>query len=206
MAQLSAEFCIIWVASNYFYNAGLATTSVSASTVLSNSSSIFVYLFGLCLLAGSSFSPLKAFIVLVSFSGIILVTFATAKDGDSKKSSFKGDLFSLFSAMCYGLYATWLKKRVTNEEHFPFSYFLGFVGLFNVIFLWPFFFILHFTGVETFAWPNKTALSELVVNAIIGTVISDYCWARSVVLLGPLMTTMGIALTIPISMIVDSFT
>jgi solute carrier family 35 protein F5 len=45
----------------------------------------------------------------------------------------------------------------------------------------------------------------LIINAILGTVISDYCWAKSVVLLGPLITTLGITLTIPISMVVDSF-
>lgn len=43
----------------------------------------------------------------------------------------------------------------------------------------------------------------LTVNAIIGTVISDYCWARSVVLLGPLITVLGITLTFPISLTID---
>jgi len=33
--------------------------------------------------------------------------------------------------------------------------------------------------------------------------ISDYCWARSVVLLGPLITTLGITLTFPISLFID---
>ena len=45
----------------------------------------------------------------------------------------------------------------------------------------------------------------MTLNAVVGTVISDYCWARSVVLLGPLLTTLGMALTIPFSMVVDSF-
>ena len=45
----------------------------------------------------------------------------------------------------------------------------------------------------------------MTINAIIGTVISDYCWAKSVVLLGPLITTLGITMTIPISMVVDNF-
>ncbi len=41
------------------------------------------------------------------------------------------------------------------------------------------------------------------MNAIFGTVISDYCWARSVVLLGPLVTCLGITLTFPISLTID---
>ena len=68
----------------------------------------------------------------------------------------------------------------------------------------PIFFILHYTGVEPFELPNKAALVALSVNAVIGTVISDYAWARSVVLMGPLLTTLGIACTMPISMIVDA--
>lgn len=63
---------------------------------------------------------------------------------------------------------------------------------------------MHYTGLETFELPNNKALIALTVNAVIGTVISDYAWARSVVLMGPLLTTLGIALTIPISMIVDA--
>ena len=97
-----------------------------------------------------------------------------------------------------------LKVRVPDEETFNFSYFLGFVGLFNTILLLPLFPILALTKIETFAWPNGKALASMTLNAIIGTVISDYCWARSVVLLGPLQTTLGIALTIPLSIIVDS--
>ena len=116
-------------------------------------------------------------------------------------------MLSLLSAVCYGLYAVLLKRRIPpeDEENFKFSYFLGFVGLFNMVLLLPVFPILHYSGVETFQWPNHAALAEMTLNAVIGTVISDFCWAKSVVLLGPLITTLGIALTIPISMVVDSF-
>ena len=71
--------------------------------------------------------------------------------------------------------------------------------------LLPLFFILNSTGVEPFEWPNRDALYALTLNAILGTVISDYCWAKAVVHLGPLIVTLGIALTIPVSMVVDSF-
>lgn len=111
------------------------------------------------------------------------------------------------AAMVYGLYAVILKKRVPEEieQNFEFSYFLGFVGLFNSIGLIPLFPILNYSGIETFEWPNTKVLEGLTINAILGTVISDYCWAKSVVLLGPLMTTLGITLTIPISMLFDAY-
>jgi solute carrier family 35, member F5 len=109
--------------------------------------------------------------------------------------------------MFYGLYATILKLRIPESEEadFKVSYFLGMVGLFNSVLLIPVFVVLNYTGVEPFEWPNHQALEALILNAILGTVISDYCWAKSVTFLGPLLTTLGIALTIPVSMIVDSF-
>mmetsp|Transcript_24698 Transcript_24698/g.38436 ORF Transcript_24698/g.38436 Transcript_24698/m.38436 type:complete len:124 (+) Transcript_24698:391-762(+) len=71
--QLSMEFMILWFCANYFYNLGLANTTVSSSSVLCNTSSIFVYIIGLCLLPGIKFSAAKAFMVLFSFCGIVLV-------------------------------------------------------------------------------------------------------------------------------------
>jgi solute carrier family 35 protein F5 len=38
---------------------------------------------------------------------------------------------------------------VGNEDRVNMPLFFGLVGLFNVMFLWPGFFILHFTGIET---------------------------------------------------------
>ena len=73
IGRISLEFCIIWVASNYFYNASLGKASVSTSTVLSNSSSIFVYLFSLRLMKDVSFSMSRAVAVLLSFTGIVLI-------------------------------------------------------------------------------------------------------------------------------------
>ena len=67
----------------------------------------------------------------------------------------------------------------------------------------PLFFIFDWIGIEEFEWPNRETLLLLTTNAIIGTVISDYCWARSVVLLGPLITAIGITLTFPISLTLD---
>ena len=161
------------------------------------------------MLKGIDFDPVKALSVLLSFSGIAIIALSDTQGQDSKgqDDTFKGNLLSLLSATFYGLYAVILKKRVPEEEEsdFKFSYFLGFVGLFNAVCLIPVFPILNVADIEKFEWPNKTATEGMLLNAVLGTVISDYCWAKSVVLLGPLLTTLGIALTIPISMIVDGF-
>ena len=109
--KISLEFMILWFGANYFYNSGLASTSVSSSTVLCNSSSIFVYLTGLCLLKGVKFDLIKAIMVLASFGGIVIITLADNYD-NSQKDSIKGDILSLLSALFYGAYAVILKKRI----------------------------------------------------------------------------------------------
>tara|TARA_B110000285_G_C14979363_1_gene540557 strand:- start:489 stop:827 length:339 start_codon:yes stop_codon:yes gene_type:complete len=81
ISRISGEFTLLWFFSNYFYNAGLASTSVSSSTVLSNTSSIFVYLVGLCLLDGIRFNIWKALMVLGSFFGIWIVAMADKQGG-----------------------------------------------------------------------------------------------------------------------------
>ena len=204
--KLSGEFAFLWFCSNYFYNLGLSSTSVSSSTVLCSTSSIFVYIISLFLLKDVYFHPIKALMVLLSFSGILIVNLVDQNISE-QQDTLKGNIFSLLSAIFYGIYAVILKKRVPDEKEteFKFSYFLGFVGLFNFICLIPLIFLLNFSRIEIFEWPNTSALKELILNAVLGTVIADYCWAKSVVLLGPLLTTLGIALTIPISMIIDSF-
>ena len=45
----------------------------------------------------------------------------------------------------------------------------------------------------------------LLAQAVVGTCFSDYCWTRALFLLGPLVTTLGITLTFPISGCYDRF-
>jgi solute carrier family 35 protein F5 len=82
-------------------------TTVSSSTVLSNTSSIFVYIFGIIVLPDVKFSYLRVLFILFSFAGVTIITLQGEDDG---KDSLKGDLLSLLSAVFYGLYAVFLKR------------------------------------------------------------------------------------------------
>jgi solute carrier family 35, member F5 len=73
-----------------------------------------------------------------------------------------GDGMALFSAVIYGVYVTVMKRRVGNEDRVNMPLFFGLVGLFNVAFLWPGFFILHFTGIETVGCPSRPALGNFL--------------------------------------------
>ena len=91
-----------------------------------------------------------------------------------------------------------------KEDTFNYTLFLGFVGLCNVVLFIPFTLFLHYSEFETLEWPEKTTWILLVLNAFVGTFISDYCWGKSVILLGPFVTTLGITVTFPLSAIFDT--
>lgn len=144
----------------------------------------------------------------MSFGGVTIITFSESnQDKDKAKHRILGDAFTLISAITYGLYATFLKYKIPEEaeKHFSMSLFFGFVGLINIFVLLPLFPILHFTGVETFELPNARTIMFLSINALLGTCASDFCWAKSVVILGPLFTQLGISLTIPLGILATSF-
>lgn len=210
IAKLSLTFCFIWFLANYFYNYGLLYATITSSVVLSNTSPVWVYLIAIsCLVPGATrekFNCLKALAIVVSLAGFSIIALEDSKgDAGESEKPVLGDVLSLVGAVCYALYATYLRVKVPPEKDadFKFSYFLGFVGLFNDILLVPLFIIFDMTGFETFEWPNGKTLMLLSVNAFFGTLISDYCWARSVCLLGPLVTTLGITITFPISGVYD---
>lgn len=94
----------------------------------------------------------------------------------------------------YGIYTVVMKKRIGNEDRVNMPLFFGLVGLFNVVFLWPGFVILHFTGVETFELPPTGMIWTIVLVGYSTTIflfdridekqlnslssfVSDYCWA-----------------------------
>ena len=101
-----------------------------------------------------------------------------------------GDCLTLVGAIMDAIFAIGIKMKVSKEkeETFRFSLFFGLIGLSNMLIILPFFFLANWTGFETFEWPDHRTLLMLSVNALLGSVTSDYCWARSVVLLGPLVT------------------
>lgn len=175
--RLSLEFCLLWFIANYLVAACLEYTSVASSTILTSTSSIWTLIFG-AMVHVESFSVRKLIGVLASFIGIVLISSVdlSAEDNDSNRGNFPhksqaeialGDAMAFGSAIMYGLYAVVMKKRIGNEDRVNMPLFFGLVGLFNVIFLWPGFLLLHYTGIETFQLPptGKIWTIILVSNA-----------------------------------------
>ena len=125
------------------------------------------------LLKVEKFTIRKLIGVLASLAGIILISsIDVSGDQDKNRGSFPhkshkqiaiGDILALTSAVMYGVYTTVMKKRIGDESRADMFLFFGFVGLFNIITLLPGFFIVHFTGIETFQLPPTRRILVIVM-------------------------------------------
>lgn len=164
-AWLSLEFCMLWFFANYFASACLQYTSVGSVTILTSTSSVWTLIF-CAWMKVDPFSVRKLIGVMASLAGIILISSVdlSGKDNDDNRGNFPhktqqqiaiGDAMALVSAIVYGLYVTVMKVRVGDEDRVSMPLFFGLVGVINVLLLWPVFFVLHFTGLETVCYaPN----------------------------------------------------
>ncbi|KAF9364441.1 hypothetical protein BGX34_001541 [Mortierella sp. NVP85] len=157
-----------------------------------------------------SFSALKLIAVCASVIGVALVSESDRGDEPhpmsptAPRAPLFGDFLALLSALFYGCYTVLLKVKIQNENRINMSLFFGFVGLFNLLLLWPMFGLLHWTGVEPFELPRDPRIICMIVgNALIGTFVSDYLWLLSMLMTSPLVVTLGLSLTIPLAIIGD---
>jgi solute carrier family 35, member F5 len=208
--KLSLEFCMLWFVANYFAAACLGYTTVASATILGSTSSIWTLLCG-SLMRVERFTLRKFMGVLASLSGVILIaSIDTSGENDENRGSFPhktprelaiGDIMAFVSALMYGFYAVLMKKRIGDESKVNMPLFFGLVGLFNVVLLWPGLVILHWTGIEPFEIPPTTRILTIVLVNSASSLVSDFSWAYAMLLTSPLIVSVGLSLTIPLSLI-----
>lgn len=192
----------LFFSSNYFFNLGLDGTSVASSSTISTLSSLFSLLLGA--FAGvERFSIPKLVSAATTIAGVAIISRNDQKTGGH--DSFFGDAVSVFSAFLYGLYAIMLKKHLPSEEMASMAMMFGYLGAFVALTGWPFLIILNIMRLEVFTFPDLRVFGLLLLNALVGTVVSDYLWARSVALTTPVIATLALSLTLPLSLVFDYF-
>ncbi len=196
-------FCPLWFGANYLYNLSLTLTSASSATILSSTSSLFTFALGWVVKVEKA-SLWKMGGILLTLAGVVIVSLTDTTAASSSRENVAGDIIALAGAASYACYAVYLKVRIADERALHMPMFFGFVGAINLILFWPLGFVLHATGLEPFQWPSGPTLGFLFANGIVGTVVSDYLWVLAVLLASPVVATVGLSLTIPLTMLADS--
>lgn len=213
-AKLGCIFSILWFAANYFGNCSLSYTNVASFTIISSLSGFFTLALGAAVNV-EAFTRAKLLALIASLVGVALVVLHDTKAADGKADNDKpaksiqivdvliGDALALIGAMLYGVYTVFLKLRVGHEDRVSMPLFFGFVGVFNLLFLWPVLLLLHVTELEPFALPaSRDVWIVVLVNASI-TFVSDYLWVWAMLLTSPLIVTVGISMSIPLALAGD---
>ena len=208
-SRLALEFFLLWFLANYVSAACLKYTTVASLTILTSTTGVWTLLFG-SIMGVEKFSLKKLIGVLASLAGVALISTVDISSDDEDQGSFPqktkgeiaiGDAMALLGAVIYGVYSIVMKKRIHDESRMSMPLFFGLVGLFSVVTLWPFFFILHFAGEETFQLPPTQRILTIVLVNSATSLISDMCWAYALLLTSPLVVTVGLSMTIPLSLV-----
>uniref|UniRef100_UPI003AADA9DE solute carrier family 35 member F5-like isoform X2 n=1 Tax=Centroberyx gerrardi TaxID=166262 RepID=UPI003AADA9DE len=203
VAKISFFFCFVWFLANLSYQEALSDTQVAIVNILSSTSGLFTLILAAIFPSNSSdrFTLSKLLAVALSMGGVALVSFSSMDNADGK--GITGSLWSLAGAALYAVYIVMIKRRVDREDKLDIPMFFGFVGLFNLLLLWPGFLLLHYTGFEAFELPSQLVWTYILINGLIGTVLSEFLWLWGCFLTSSLIGTLALSLTIPLSIMAD---
>jgi len=201
-AQLALSFSLLWFAGNYSYQAALAYTEAGIVNVLSASSCLFTLVLSAIFPSTQldKLSLTKVVAVLFTVSGVVLVSYSDLK---LEEGIPLGSLWTLSGSIFYSSYIVFLRRKIDHEDKLDVPMFFGFVGLFCFLFLWPLFFVLHFSNHEHFDLPDREQMLALVVNGVVGTVLSELMWLFGCFYTSSLIATLSISLTIPLTTFAD---
>eukprot|EP00745_Piridium_sociabile_P008122 TRINITY_DN154292_c0_g1_i1.p1 TRINITY_DN154292_c0_g1~~TRINITY_DN154292_c0_g1_i1.p1 ORF type:complete len:331 (-),score=12.42 TRINITY_DN154292_c0_g1_i1:23-1015(-) len=222
--KLAAMLSIVWLGAQLFFNESLHNTSVASVTVISATSSFWTYFLSIFILR-EHFKTSTFISIVVAFAGVCMISVykpdanlhyissaaikskmaSVSSNNSSSPSSFSGYVLATISAVFYSIFTVFLKKGDPECRGIDMGFFFGWIGIVITLLSPPLLMLGHITGFETFAVPSWRTLGCLVLNGLIGTVLSDFLWAAAVLLLNPLIATVGVSLSIPLSILIDFF-
>ncbi|XVE78069.1 hypothetical protein DITRI_Ditri13aG0114700 [Diplodiscus trichospermus] len=211
VAKVSLLICPFWFLAQLTFNLSLKYTTVTSNTILSSASSLFTFLVSLAFL-GEKFTWVKLASVILCMAGTIVVSLG---DSSSSKNlnvivSFPvlGDILALLSAALYAVYVTLIRKKLPDDDEksgrASMAQFLGFLGLFNLFIFLPFALILNVTKLESFNKLSWKQFGLIIGKGLLDNVLSDYLWAKAVLLTSTTVATAGLTIQVPLAAVIDT--
>ena len=211
-ARAGAIVAPVWFAANATYNYSMGMTSITSTTVISSSSAAFTLMLS-AVWIGEPITTLKVLGVLLCALGNIFTAISdhspdaaaawrcsNGTTGDEGQSpTFSGDLVCVISAALYALYTVLIRKLQPPDL----ALFFGFLGFVTFILFGPFVFILHATGIESLSSITPAITALILSKGLFDNVLSDYLWAKAVLLTSPSVATIGMSLTVPLAVVSD---
>ncbi|KAI6674465.1 hypothetical protein NL676_002371 [Syzygium grande] len=202
VAKVSLLICPFWFFAQLTFNLSLKYTTVTSNTILSSASSLFTYLVSLAFL-GEKFTWVKLISVLLCMGGTIIVSVGDSGTDSSLRATatnpLLGDILALVSAALYAVYITLIRKKLPDDDEkqgqASMAQFLGYLGLFNLLIFLP-----SFTNLT---WEQ---VGLIVGKGLLDNVLSDYLWAKAVLLTTTTVATAGLTIQVPLAAVVDSLT
>ncbi|KAK6465664.1 hypothetical protein DFJ63DRAFT_27751 [Scheffersomyces coipomensis] len=207
---LALQMAIIYYLYNLFAMSSLQFTSASNQTVLGSTTSIFTLL--ICsYLKIDRFTLKKVVCVVISCFGVFLVNFSESskepKDGNKfiPKNPKLGNSLALCGALMYAIYLIVMKvnigtgEKTTNERKL-----FGYIGITTFMIGIPILYIVDKFNIEKFDFPppSNTILISILINGTF-SVISDYTTVLAMLLTSPLVTSLSLTSSIPITIFID---
>ncbi|XP_009334936.2 uncharacterized transporter C405.03c [Pyrus x bretschneideri] len=212
VAKVSLLISPFWFFAQLTFNLSLKYTTVTSNTILSSSSSLFTFLVALVFL-GEQFTLVKLISVLLCMGGTVIVSLGDSRTALSAIASnpLLGDILALVSAAFYSVYITLIRKKLPDEDdeksgRASMAQFLGFLGLSNLLIFLPVALILHFSKLEPFYMLTWEQVGLIIGKGLLDNVLSDYLWAKAVLLTTTTVATAGLTIQVPLAAIVDSMT
>ncbi|KAJ0974755.1 hypothetical protein J5N97_016720 [Dioscorea zingiberensis] len=211
VAKVSLLICPFWFLAQLTFNLSLKYTTVTSNTILSSTSSLFTFLVSLAFL-GETFTWIKLISVLLCMGGTVIVSLADSGTTANAIATnpLLGDILALLSAGLYAVYITLIRKKLPDEKkgegQASMAQFLGFLGLCNLLMFFPVAVVLYFTKLEPFHKLTWEQIGLIVGKGLLDNVLSDYLWAKAILLTTTTVATAGLTIQVPIAAIVDTLT
>ncbi|KAI9280427.1 hypothetical protein BY458DRAFT_500660 [Sporodiniella umbellata] len=191
----------------YIWYLSVNLISMTNLTAIYNTGCFFAYFFSVIMLHDRIIGKKVAAVVFCMF-GVFFMAYWPGEDqtlqSEKGASSWIGVFVSCTGAALYGFYEVYYKKYATPSK--PTIFFANMItstiGIVTFFILWIPIPILHWSGIETFVWPDSTTFFYILATAMM-SVIYNATFMAVIALVHPVFAAVGVMLTVPVVAVAD---